>query len=202
METLALPTTRKNGFERTNGHFQSDLIRHQVSEWIIFCLQTKHDPPLSKPFTVHLNALLDRDIGRAGVVELSFQIFQVLIEQMKVLGIPDAYMPALRIPLELSDVLLAGPCDAKTLVQQIYYTEPPSLYLIERSLKTKMNAFEHYVFPLQASDFLEGTGFFEGTEQVYVYYSTSRSLEEIRNGWEYGRNIVAEYYPKAYQYTP
>jgi hypothetical protein len=112
------------------------------------------------------------------------------------MGIPDAIMPSLYIPLEYTEALVAGPFDFEALVQQINHNEPPSLYLTERSLRTKLLTIERYVFPLQASDFLENDG------DIFVYYSATRSREDIKNGWEYGRNIVAEYYPEAYRHLP
>ena len=72
----------------------------------------------------------------------------------------------------------------------------PSLYIVERALKTKMNNFEHYVFPLQTSCFFEDTG------RCSLYYSTSRSREDIKNGWEYSGDIAAEYFPPAHHHTP
>ncbi len=196
METLSLPTTRRSGSETTNGHYLSDVLQRQVTDWIRFTLQTKHDPPLNRPLTIHLNALLDAPIERENLVVVSFQTYRVFIEQMEALDIPDTIMPTLSIPLEVSETLIAGPFDAETLIEQINYNEPPSLYLTERSLQTKLNAVERYDFPLQPSDFMEDA------EEVYVHYRTWRTLEDIENGWEYGRSIVAEYYPKVYQYLP
>jgi len=127
---------------------------------------------------------------------VSFQTFRVLIEQLEAIGIPDTTMPSLYIPLECAETLLTGPFDVGTLVRQINYSEPPSLYLTERRLRTKLMAIEQYVFPLRASDFLDDTG------DVHVYYNATRSPEDIKNGWEYGRNIVAENYPQAYRTSP
>ncbi len=112
------------------------------------------------------------------------------------MGIPDTIMPSLYIPLKCTETLAAGPFEAETLVQQINDNEPPSLYLTERALQTKLRSIEQYVFPLRASDFLENTG------DVHVYYNATRSAEDIKNGWEYGRSITAEYYPPAYQILP
>ena len=105
-------------------------------------------------------------------------------------------MPSLYIPLECTEALVAGPFNVETLVQQINHNEPPSLYLTERTLRAKMLPIEQYVFPLRAADFLENT------VGVHVYYNATRSVEDIKNGWEYGRNIVAEYYSQAYQVLP
>ena len=196
METLSLLTTRKSGSKTMNGHYPSDAIQRQVAGWISFVLQTRHDPPLSKPLTIHLDQLLGTEVERESLVAVSFQTFRVLIEQLEVMGIPDTLMPTLWIPLECAEVLVPGPFDAESLVQQIHYQEPPSLYLTERALRMKLLARERYVFPLQASDFLENTG------DVHVYYAASRTWEDIRNGWEYDRSITAEYYPLAYQVLP
>lgn len=105
-------------------------------------------------------------------------------------------MPSLYIPLECTEALVVGSFNAEMLVQQINYNEPPSLYLTERTLRTKLLAIEQYVLPLRAADFTEDTG------DVHVYYSATRSPEDIKNGWEYGRNITAEYYPEAYRHLP
>lgn len=196
METLSLPTTRQSGSKTTNGHYQSDALQQQVAKWVGFVLQTRHDPPLSKPLTIHLDQLLGTPVDKSSLVAVSFQTFQVLIEQLEAMGIPDSVMPSLYIPLECTEALVAGPFDVETLIQQINYYEPPSLYLTERSLRTKLLTIERYVFPLEASNFLENNG------GVHVYYSATRASEDIRNGWEYGRNIVAEYYPQAYQIVP
>lgn len=102
-------------------------------------------------------------------------------------------MPALYIPLKCSEALVAGPFDTETLIQEIDYYDSPSFYLIEPKLKMRMLAIEQYVFPLQAQDFGGKT------EEMRVYYNATRSAEDIKHGWEYGRNIVAEYYPPAYQ---
>ncbi len=194
MAALTLPTTRSNGFKTIPGRFPSSLDR-KVEDWIKFCLLTQHHPPLSRPLTIHLDALLDAEIDSTDLVSVSFQAFQSLIAQIESAEF-SGYMPILRIPLEVSDTLIAGPVDAAALVLQIDHAEPPSLYLMERSFRTKMNAFEHYVCPLQAADFLQNTS------GMHVYYSASRSLEDIEKGWEYARNIVAEYYPQAYRNTP
>lgn len=200
METLSLPKTRSNGSQTTNGRshdsaLDRDVIERKVRDWIVYCFQTKHDPPLSRPLTTHLDALLDTEIAPENLVRVSFETYQVLKEQMAQLGISETIMPTLRIPLEMSETLIAGPVEAETLISQITSPEPPSLYLLERTFKTKMNVFEHYIFPLRAAYFLEDTG------RDFVYYSTSRSREDIRNNWEYGRDIVAEYYPEAYHNT-
>jgi len=196
METLSLPTTRPSGSETTNGHYQSDTLQSRVAEWISSVLLTRHDLPQSRPLTIHLDQLLGTPVDRGSLVAVSFQAFRVLVEQLEAMGIPDSLMPSLYVPLECAEVLVAGPFDSAMLVQQIDSHEPPSLYLTDRTLRTKMLAIERYVFPLQASDFLE-----DGND-VHVYYSATRSREDITNGWEYGRNIVAEYYPKAYQVLP
>ena len=196
METLSLPTTRQSGFKTTNGHYQSDVLQQQVAKWVGFVLQTRHEPPLSKPLTIHLDQLLGTPVDRNSLVSVSFQSFRILIEQLEAMGIPGTIMPSLYIPLECTEVLAAGPFDAETLFQQINYNEPPSLYLTERSLRTKLMAIEQYVFPLRAADFTEDSG------DVHVYYSATRSPEDIKNDWEYGRNIVAEYYPEAYRHLP
>lgn len=106
-------------------------------------------------------------------------------------------MPSLYIPLEYTEALVAGPFDAETLVQQINYNESPSLYLTERALRMKLLTIEQYVFPLRASDFLE-----DNNKGIHVYYNATRSGEDVKNGWEYGRNIVAEYYPEAFRHLP
>lgn len=98
-------------------------------------------------------------------------------------------MPALYIPLECSESLIAGPFSPETLIQEIDYHDSPSLYLIEPRMKTKMLLIEQYVFPLHTRDFVEKI------EGMRVYYNATRSAEDIKQGWEYGRNIVAEYYP-------
>jgi len=196
METLFLPKTRKNGSKITDGRYQNDALQQQVVEWIKFALQTRHDPPLSKPLTIHLNQLLGAPIDRENLIAVSFQTFRVLIEQMEAIGIPDTIMPSMNVPLECTEVLIPGPFDASALLKQINYNEPPSLYLTERTLRTKLRAIERYEFPLRASDFLEHSG------DVHVYYNATRSREDIENGWEYGRYIAAEYYPPAYQILP
>ncbi len=194
METLSLPPIRRNGFETTNGNYPNDVLRQQVSGWIKYALQTRHDPPLSHPLTIHLNALLDAPIPQESLVAVSFETFRVLIEQLEALGIPESIMPALHIPLEMSDLLDARPYTANALIEQIYHTEPPSFYLVERAFQTKMNDFERYEFPLRAADFMADA------EGISVKYYTWRTLEDIENGWEYGRSIEAEYYPSAYRY--
>lgn len=196
METLSLPTIKPSGSKIMNGRYQSDALQRQVAGWISFVLQTRHDPPLSKPLTIHLDQLLGTPVDRSSLVAVSFQTFQVLIEQLKVMGIPDTIMPSLYIPLECAEALIAGPFDVETLVQQINYNEPPSLYLTERTLRTHLSAIEQYVFPLRASDFMDNAG------EVHVYYNATCSPEDIKNGWEYGRNITAEYYPQAYRTLP
>lgn len=199
METLLLPTTRQSGSKTTSGHYQSDVLKRQIAKWIMLVLQPKSDPPQSKPLTVHLDQLLGTPIEQNNVVAVSFQAFRIFIEQLEATVTPDTMstiMPSLYIPLECTEALIAGPFGAETLVQQINSVEPPSLYLTDRTLQTKMLAIERYVFPLQASDFLEDD------HDVHVYYSATRSREDIANGWEYGRNIVAEYYPQAYQVLP
>lgn len=196
METLSLPTTRPSGSKTTNGLYPSDTLQQQVNIWVRFVFQTRHDPPLSKPLTIHLDQLLGTPIDRKSLVAVSFQTFRVLITQLEALGLPDTVMPSLYIPLECTEALIAGPFDAETLVQQIDYNEPPSLYLTERTLRMRLLAIEQYAFPLRAADFMEDTG------DVHMYYSATRSPEDIKNGWEYGRNIVAEYYPQAYQVLP
>ena len=196
METLSLLTTRRNGSETITGSYPSDVLRRQVTEWIKYCLQTKHNPPLSKPLTIHLDALLEASIERESLVAVSFQAFQILVEQMKALGVPDTIMPSLYIPLECTDALAVGPFNAQALIKQIDYNEPPSLYLTERALQTKLWPIEQYVFPLQASDFLDNS------EGIYAYYNAMRGKEDIKNNWEYGRSITAEYYAPAYQVVP
>jgi len=196
METLSLLTTKRDGSKTRTGRYPNDVLQRQVTDWLRYCLQTKHSPPLNRPLTIHLNALLKAPIDQENLVAVSFETYRVLIEQMEALGISDTIMPSLYIPLECTEVLVAGPFNAETLIKQINYNEPPSLYLTERDIQTKMNAIERYDFPLQASDFMENA------EDVYVHYGTWRTLEDIENGWEYGRSIVAEYYPKAYQYLP
>ncbi len=196
MDTLSLPTIKRNGSETTTGHYPSDALQRQVTDWIRYCLQTKHSPPLNRPLAIHLDALLDTSIDQQNLVAISFQTYRVLIEQLEVLGIPDTIMPSLYIPLECTGALVAGPFNAETLVEQIDYNEPPSLYLTERALQTKLGPIEQYVFPLQASDFLDNAA------GVYVYYNATRDQDSIKNGWEYGRNITAEYYAPAYQVVP
>lgn len=196
METLTLQPNKLIGFKTTDGLYRNDALHRQVAEWIGFVLQTRHNPPLSKPLTIHLDQLLGKPIDRENLVAVSFETLQVLIEQLDVLGIPDSIMPSLYIPLECAEALVAGPIDVETLVEEINYNQPPSLYLTERALQTQLRAYEQYIFPLRASDFLEN-----GSD-VHVYYNATRSLEDIKNGWEYGRTIVAEYYPPAYQVQP
>jgi hypothetical protein len=196
METLSLPTIKRNGSETTTRQYPSDFLQRQVADRNRYCLQTKHNPPLSKPLTIHLDALLDASIDQQNLVAVSFETYRVLIDQLEALGIPDTVTPTLSIPLELSEALIVGPFDAETLVEQINYNQPPSLYLTERSLQTKLNQIERYDFPLRTSELVENTN------GIYVKYHTGRALEDIENGWEYGRSIVAEYYPKAYQYLP
>lgn len=196
METLSLPATKPSSYKTTIGRYPSESLRRQVADWIRYCLQTKHTPPLSRPLTIHLDALLDAAIERENLVAVSFETFQALIEQLEVLGIPDTIMPSLYIPLECTETLVAGPIDAESLVEQIDYNQPPSLYLTERALQTKLWPIEQYIFPMQATDFLDNL------EGIYVYYNAMRGKEDIENGWEYGRNITAEYYAPAYRLVP
>jgi len=198
METLSLPKTKSNGSKIINGHsrssvFEQNFVEQKVADWIVYCLQTKHDPPLSQPLTIHLNVLLGTKVVPETLLNMSFQVYQTVIEQLARLSISETIMPSLYIPLECTESLIAGPIDAQTLVKQINYNEPPSLYLTERDLATKHRPIERYNFPLQSSDFLQNSA------DVYVYYMTWRTLEDIENGWEYGRAIIAEYYPEKYR---
>ena len=195
METLSLPTIKQDGFRITDGHYPNDFLQRQVAEWIKFTLQTRHETPLNKPLTIHLDHLLGTSVDRDNLVAVSFQTFLVLIKELEVKGIISKYMPSLYIPLECSESLIAGPFSPETLIQEIDYHDSPSLYLIEPKMKTKMLSIEQYVFPLHARDFVEKI------EGMRVYYNATRSAEDIKHGWEYGRNIVAEYYPSPYHYA-
>ena len=196
METLSSPATKQNGFKTTTGQYLSDTLQRQIVQWIRFALQTRHDPPLSKPLTIHLDALLKTAVEPENLVAVSFQAYRVLIEQLEAAGIPSTITPTLHIPLEMSQTLIIGPLDAETLIAQIDYNEPPSFYLTERALQTRLNNSERYDFPLRTKDFMEDAA------DVSVHYSAWRTWEDIENGWEYGRSIVAEFYPQAYQYLP
>ena len=179
-----------------DGSYRGDDLPQKVGDWIRLVLQTRHDPPIPKPLTIHLDQLLGKPVAREHLVTMSFGAFLELIRQMEALGIPDSFMPSLYVPLECAETLEAGSVSRDTLLGEINYNEPPSLYLTERSLQTRLWPMEQYVFPLQASDFVDNP------EGIYVYYNATRSLEDIKNGWEYGRNVTAEYYPSAYRLRP
>ncbi len=193
METLTLPKIKKNGSRNVDGYYPSDPSEQKVVEWIKYVLLTRHDPPLSKPWTIHLDQLIGTPTNREEVAAVSFHSFQILVEQMEAMGISDSMMPSLYIPLVCAETLDICHMDRRTLVPQIDYNEPPSLYLTDRTLQTLMRPIERYVFPLRATEFLETS------RDIFVYYTATRSLEDIEHGWEYGRSIVAEYYPPTYQ---
>ncbi len=199
METLSLPTIKQDGFRTTDGRYPHDFLQRQVTNWIKLTLQTKHEAPLNKPLTVHLDHLLGIAVDRDNLVAVSFQTFLVLIEELESQGIISRihplYIPALYIPLECSESLIAGPFDSETLIQEVDHHDSPSLYLIEPRMKTKTPSIEQYIFPLPVLDFVEKV------EGMRVYYNATRSAEDIKHGWEYGRNIVAEYHPPAYHST-
>lgn len=195
MAVLSLQTNKSSGFKTTDGRYSNDFIQERIREWIKFTLQTQHIPPLSKPLTTHLNQLFDTPADRESLVAVSFLTFRILIEQMEAMGLPDTYMPTLRIPLEDSETLIAGPVSAAALIVQLGY-QPPSLYITPRSERMLANPIERYDFPLNIEDFTDSI------EGIQIYYSTGRTQEDIRNGWEYGRNIMAQYYPKSYQILP
>ena len=169
------------------GYYPDDFITDRIAEWIRDAFQTRPGV-YAEPYTIHLDTVLQTALEHRHVVSVSFRALEILIEQFSQQEISEDFMPSLRIPLTMTDTLQAPPPSVETLVTQIDEHEPPSLYLVRRSDLRRPRPVEQYTMPIDPDLFTSQPG-------IYVYYNTLRSLEDIRNGWEYGRNIAADFYP-------
>jgi hypothetical protein len=77
--------------------------------------------------------------------------------------------------------------------KQLSY-QPPSIYLTHRETNALLSDFEIYRCPLR-----ERPPLAPPHEDVYFFYSCSRTEEARRHGWEYVRAITAEHYPMGWR---
>ena len=151
--------------------------------------EAAHDRYAGEPLSNHLNEWLENNIAAHDVIELSCRLYELMVDETKHLA--HEFMPYLRIPLTESETLDTRIPSLADLEHDHLSRESPSFYLIKRDFFNFMNPFEHYICPVEYSIFQKHS------TNIYMYYSISRGLNEMKNNWEYGRNIVAEYYPDA-----
>ncbi len=172
-----------------DGILTNNYISARVKTWI----ETAHTPRFPEPVGIHINQLLQQPFEGQFVVDVSAQAFKTLIEQVESVNDVYTYMPTLVIPLVCSEQLITGPFDNTKLLEEVNSREPPSLYLVKRTITKYLTKEERYIWPLSPSILTLDA------DNVYVYYASYRDLQSISNTWEYNRAIYCEYYPKDLQ---
>ena len=163
-----------------------ESIAGRIAKWLDEALP---QVAVTNPMHIHLDALLERDIGREEAVPLSIAAFRLLIELLTEREMP--VQPILILPLTSGTTELGAqpPPNIHALLDDLDDLEPPSLYLSHWQTYAFPWIIEEYRVPLAFALFdppLEG---------VDVHFSELRTQAAIALGWEFARSIRVWYYP-------
>jgi hypothetical protein len=164
--------------ERKIGHWRQRMSQH-VS--------------VSNPAAIHISELYGNDAWKADVIGTSVEAFLSLLKQMQDLDLP--FQPALSFHMESTSNQLttAAPKNRLELESQLLDDEPPSLYLLDWEWPKHLLICEHYEVPI-LFDLISPP-----VDGIYTCYEEIRCGEDIRDNWEFGRNVSATYYPERYR---
>ncbi len=147
------------------------------------------------PVGNHIDEITDTPLEGVEALHVSLQALAPLIRHLAVRDFP--VQPILVVPLLYGTSRLAAACPSNLpeVYQNLHGSEPPSLYMQHWEAGIFLDPQEEYKRPLSFS-LLEPpiTG-------LYTYYRESRTLDELRDGWEFARCIYLAYYPARYRFT-
>jgi hypothetical protein len=163
-----------------------EAIARRLAVWLNDALP---EVTVTNPVHIHLDELLERDIGRDEAVSLSIAAFRVLIHLLTEREMP--VQPILILPLTPGTTELGArpPPNIHALLDDLDGLEPPSLYLSHWQTYAFPWIIEEYRVPLAFRLFdppLAGRD---------VHFSELRTQAAIAAGWEFARSIRAWYYP-------
>jgi hypothetical protein len=153
-------------------------IETAVKSWVLenipFVATNKFD-------SIHLDALLPGIYTKANSISLAKTTFLILEEVTKA---DLSVEPFLTIPLGYGTNKLAANCpqNMDELQNQWDDFEPPSLYMLSSESLIPPETWEEYKCPLPFN-------LFEEDSPTYSYYREFRTLEDIKNDWEFFRCV-------------
>ena len=120
-------------------------------------------------------------------------MWEVYLAVLEIEGaILEGYMPSLKIALEDSEQPDIHVPSWSEIQQQQDPSTPPSIYLLSRASSRFPDLGERYTSSLR-----EQPPLMPGHPDVYWFYTTFRTEEGRQHGWEFTRNVGAEYYPQS-----
>ena len=167
----------------------NQVIEQRIGEWL---KRTMPRISVYTPDDIHMNELYKNDAWKADVIGASVEVFLSLLKQIQEIGTP--LQPALIFHLESNNnqLTMEVPTNPLELERQLSCT-PPSIYLLDWERTKHLLICEWYQTPLPFDLINPPIG------GIYAYYEECRSEEDIRNEWEFVRNVSVMYYPERYR---
>ena len=168
----------------------NQAIEQKISRWRQ--KMTQH-VSVSNPAAIHISELYGNDAWKADVIGTSVEAFLSLLKQMQDLDSP--FQPALTFHMEpdSNQLTMAAPKNRLELESQLLDYEPPSLYLLDWEWSKHLLICEHYQVPISFDLIIPPVN------GIYACYQEIRCGEDLRNEWEFVRNVSVRYYPERYQ---
>lgn len=162
----------------------NNLLNKQIKKWISKNLKLVS---VHNPVSIHIDALLNRDVKKSEMIDISIQAFTILVKQIQELQMP--VKPLMTIPLiAISKRIERSVPDNLITIENQLDIEPSSLYLLDWAPAEYFETCEEFRSPLSfklIDNLLEG---------IYVYYREFRYEVGIENDWEFSRGIYVGYY--------
>ncbi len=154
-------------------------MNQKIQEWLekeLQHLSVRH------PASIHLDALLDKNVGKDAIIDVSMETFLTLVEQVGETRL--FVIPMLIIPLQVIGTQLTKevPKDKAALIRELD-DEPPSLYLLHPDTLKMVEFCEEYKCPLPFELAISSV------YNLYIYYREFRCAEILTNQWEFSRCI-------------